>query len=1678
MLSSSTVLYRALPAVLLCLLLASGVVGQTNLLLNGDFETSILSPGNGWYLPEGAADPGENSTSALRNDGSSAFTSPPDYYSYHGTYALLFESSTLNLSVTQAVAVTGGHQYLLSFFLQFNDADSNYYFQASYRHNTETVDTILTTPASFSRGSAGVASPPMWWSQFTYTINSPSAATSLNITLLGYNADWGHQVDYVTLYDAGVSGYTASVSAPAPPPALTPVPSNNLLLNGDFESGSVAPWRAATDNPYSFAQGGEGAYDFNGYSAHVGVNCTQGSFCYFFSFPYYSLPIWQTVTGISSSNNYTFSFQWATAGGYPSSSQDAGSLLAFSAAWGSNTITRYWSVLNSTTAQSANVTVQLGVPPPYTSTLWIQFDGFSYASYYLIDYTTLTAVASSSSYVPPSTGGSATNLLLNGDFETSILSPGNGWYLPEGAADPGENSTSALRNDGSSAFTSPPDYYSYHGTYALLFESSTLNLSVTQAVAVTGGHQYLLSFFLQFNDADSNYYFQASYRHNTETVDTILTTPASFSRGSAGVASPPMWWSQFTYTINSPSAATSLNITLLGYNADWGHQVDYVTLYDAGVSGYTASVSAPAPPPALTPVPSNNLLLNGDFESGSVAPWRAATDNPYSFAQGGEGAYDFNGYSAHVGVNCTQGSFCYFFSFPYYSLPIWQTVTGISSSNNYTFSFQWATAGGYPSSSQDAGSLLAFSAAWGSNTITRYWSVLNSTTAQSANVTVQLGVPPPYTSTLWIQFDGFSYASYYLIDYTTLTAVASSSSYVPPSTGGSATNLLLNGDFETSILSPGNGWYLPEGAADPGENSTSALRNDGSSAFTSPPDYYSYHGTYALLFESSTLNLSVTQAVAVTGGHQYLLSFFLQFNDADSNYYFQASYRHNTETVDTILTTPASFSRGSAGVASPPMWWSQFTYTINSPSAATSLNITLLGYNADWGHQVDYVTLYDAGVSGYTASVSAPAPPPALTPVPSNNLLLNGDFESGSVAPWRAATDNPYSFAQGGEGAYDFNGYSAHVGVNCTQGSFCYFFSFPYYSLPIWQTVTGISSSNNYTFSFQWATAGGYPSSSQDAGSLLAFSAAWGSNTITRYWSVLNSTTAQSANVTVQLGVPPPYTSTLWIQFDGFSYASYYLIDYTTLTAVASSSSYVPPSTGGSATNLLLNGDFETSILSPGNGWYLPEGAADPGENSTSALRNDGSSAFTSPPDYYSYHGTYALLFESSTLNLSVTQAVAVTGGHQYLLSFFLQFNDADSNYYFQASYRHNTETVDTILTTPASFSRGSAGVASPPMWWSQFTYTINSPSAATSLNITLLGYNADWGHQVDYVTLYDAGVSGYTASVSAPAPPPALTPVPSNNLLLNGDFESGSVAPWRAATDNPYSFAQGGEGAYDFNGYSAHVGVNCTQGSFCYFFSFPYYSLPIWQTVTGISSSNNYTFSFQWATAGGYPSSSQDAGSLLAFSAAWGSNTITRYWSVLNSTTAQSANVTVQLGVPPPYTSTLWIQFDGFSYASYYLIDYTTLTAVASSSSYVPPSTGGSASSGFGGTSAGVFSSSSSSSGSAVTPLQSSSAAAAPSISSSSSPLTSAAGGTTSSSSDAGGLSGGAIAGIVIGSVVGFILLLLVAGAIALASRKGGAYESKQLATAGSTDGSESSRVAQDQVELQTTEHSQVYGA
>ena len=258
------------------LLSASFSAGQTNLLINGNFESSfgVVNATNGWIAPQGTSDTGAGNSGSLRRYGALYTSTPPNAFCYDGSYSLLYESGTLNQSVQQTVSITGGHQYLLSFYVMFTDADLSAYFAVTYQHNTESSATTLLTPATFSSGSAGT-SQPFWWSQFVYTINSPSAANSLTLTFLGSDDEYGFLLDSITLYDAGVSGNSPTATAPPAPPALTPNPSNNILVNGDFESGSLAPWRGLSgDNPYPLS-GGEGAYDFNGYSGHTGISCPQ-----------------------------------------------------------------------------------------------------------------------------------------------------------------------------------------------------------------------------------------------------------------------------------------------------------------------------------------------------------------------------------------------------------------------------------------------------------------------------------------------------------------------------------------------------------------------------------------------------------------------------------------------------------------------------------------------------------------------------------------------------------------------------------------------------------------------------------------------------------------------------------------------------------------------------------------------------------------------------------------------------------------------------------------------------------------------------------------------------------------------------------------------------------------------------------------------------------------------------------------------------------------------------------------------------------------------------------------------------------------------------------------------------------------------------------------------------------
>ena len=573
-------------------------------------------------------------------------------------------------------------------------------------------------------------------------------------------------------------------------------------------------------------------------------------------------------------------------------------------------------------------------------------------------------------------------------------------------------------------------------------------------------------------------------------------------------------------------------------------------------------------------------------------------------------------------------------------------------------------------------------------------------------------------------------------------------------------------------------------------------------------------------------------------------------------------------------------------------------------------------------------------------------------------------------------------------------------------------FGAPYATFPLIQTVT-VSSAYSYTWSFYYTNYGGYTPGSP-AGSLFAASYYWGGNTaaLTYVLNQVNQTTPiVNQGFTIELGSPPSGATSLTLRFDGFSYPTYNVLDLISLTAQGA---------GTNNSNLITNGDFEVGGygLNVGDygyggtldGWSTPLGTFDPSPyiNATALF------VFTSNigpgPNGNSYSGLSSLVVEGQSV-LSISQNVITIPGHQYVLSFFVMFSDADSASLLSVSYQFNTASSGTVLMTQASFP------TAPPFWWTQFTYTIIAPASGTLMNLTFAGADIGFGYQIDYITLYDQGVAGAATTVTAPPPPPAIVPNPPGNLVTNGDFELGTLWPWReAGGDNPFPLSAYGAGAFNSIDFGSTT-YPCPQGYWCAWFGIPYYDLPLLTTVN-VTAGQTYTLSFMYVNYGGYLATEVgETGNYFAASYYYGSSSTATpivLFSETNITAQTGATLSFNIGPVPSGVTSVSIRFDAYSYDLFIVLDYITLLpAVAgssSSSAALPPPPSVSSSSAAA-PAAGVSSSSAAgaAAGSAVYPSSSSSSS-------------SAAGGGGGSS----GLSGGAIAGIVIGSVVGALLLLL----------------------------------------------------
>jgi hypothetical protein len=214
--------------VLVTALLLSPTLAQTNLLVDGGFESGLF-PQDGWTLlyPENGQ---------VTNQPSGAG------FCLSGGFCIQFQmANTLNASalygVSQTVGgLTAGASYLLSFALIFPDGGAPYSFDVQYNFSGQ-------ASASHVSSFPLVDGSPRPYLQYSALLQAPSTPTSpsITVTFLSFApGQTGYYLDDVSLTLASASALVPALGGAQIAPFLTPT--GSLLQNGDFESMTFAPF--------------------------------------------------------------------------------------------------------------------------------------------------------------------------------------------------------------------------------------------------------------------------------------------------------------------------------------------------------------------------------------------------------------------------------------------------------------------------------------------------------------------------------------------------------------------------------------------------------------------------------------------------------------------------------------------------------------------------------------------------------------------------------------------------------------------------------------------------------------------------------------------------------------------------------------------------------------------------------------------------------------------------------------------------------------------------------------------------------------------------------------------------------------------------------------------------------------------------------------------------------------------------------------------------------------------------------------------------------------------------------------------------------------------------------------------------------------------------------------------
>ena len=480
--------------------------------------------------------------------------------------------------------------------------------------------------------------------------------------------------------------------------------------------------------------------------------------------------------------------------------------------------------------------------------------------------------------------GEPVNVLVNGDFETGDLT---GWSDYEGAA--------ILENN--------PEVF--NGNYSM------------QMRPQIGG--YLNGFLSQTIEVEPNTDYQvgASVKTNVHTEFKIFVGEEkkdwiNFNAGEE--------WSSDSRTVNT-GEATTLRVELMENRYD--HEEDYFAFYD---DVFVKDSSG------------NNLLVNGDFETGDLTGWsdydgaaimekNRVFDGNYSVQMGPAiGGWDYGVLSQTVDVD-----------------PNSEYVVGASVKTNGETQFKV-----FLDNAQDPIDWINFKASdqWSSDTRT-----------------IQTGTATKLRIELMENRYGHEkdYFAYY--DNITVTKVGGEEPEEPDPEEPTLSKELVNGDFETGDLT---GWSDYDGASILSDDRV----YDGSHSLQMGP-FTGGGWTYGVL----------SQEIEVEPNSQYVVGGAAKTN---GNTQLKVFLGDATDPADYI-----SFSASDE--------WSYGERTI-STGTATKLRIELMENRDSASNPTDYFAFYD-NITVKKVKSEEPEEPDPEEPTLSKELV-NGDFETGDLTGW------------------------------------------------------------------------------------------------------------------------------------------------------------------------------------------------------------------------------------------------------------------------------------------------------------------------------------------------------------------------------------------------------------------------------------------------------------------------------------------------------------------------------------------------------------------------------------------------------------------------------------------------------------------------------------------------------